>query len=338
MIITKEASGIGASGYQIARLTRSGLEVFKKFITFRTGKPPSHSPIEFTPIHVDHSVPGSYGFIIGTSEGNVVYTGDFRLHGTHSQMSEEFISAAKKSEPSTLIIEGTNVVNAKISSEEEVKSKISSVVERTEGLSMAGFSLNDVDRLRSFYEAARENGRKLAVSIKQAYLMHQLKSDPNLSIPSLDDPDILIFTREKKTTYTWEDEIKSTYNVINAVDVEKMQRDLVLAASFYDMNELIAIKPIPGSTYILSQSEPFNEEMEIDFNKLMNWLERFGIPQYQVHVSGHALPHQLKWAIKEINPKKVFLVHTEKPELYKRFLADLDMEVISPEEGREYEV
>jgi mRNA degradation ribonuclease J1/J2 len=67
----------------------------------------------------------------------------------------------------------------------------------------------------------------------------------------------------------------------------------------------------------------------------MSWLERFGIPQYQVHVSSHALPHKLKWAIEEINPKKVFLVHTEKPELYKRFLADLDMEVISPEEGRE---
>ena len=40
----------------------------------------------------------------------------------------------------------------------------------------------------------------------------------------------------------------------------------------------------------------------------------------------------------EINPKKVFLVHTEKPELYKRFLSDLNMEIISPAEGREYEV
>lgn len=340
IIITKEASGIGASGYQIANLTKSrGLEIFKEFITFRTNRPPSRSFINFNPIHVDHSVPGAYGFILETSEGGVVYTGDFRLHGSKRYMSEEFISAAKESEPSSLIIEGTNIVNAKVSSEDEVKSKIIPVIEHTKGLSMAGFSINDIDRLRSFYEAAQATGRKLAISLKQAYLLHKLKTDPNLAIFSLNDPDILIFVKEKKKLYLWEQEIIEKYgNTVGVADIEKIQHDLILTTSFYDMNELIAIKPIPGSTYILSQSEPFNEEMEINFEKLLNWLERFGIPQYHIHVSGHALPHQLKWAIEEINPKKVFLVHTEKPELYKRFLSDLNMEIISPAEGREYDV
>lgn len=340
IIIAKELSGISASGYQIANLTKSrGLEMFKEFITFRTNNPPSDTPIEFNPIHVDHSVPGAYGLILETTDGNVVYTGDFRLHGPHKEMSEEFISAAKESEPSSLIIEGTNIVNAKISSEAEVKSKIIPVIEHTRGLAMAGFSINDIDRLRSFYEAAQATGRKLAISMKQAYLLHNLKNDPSISIFSLDDPNVFIFVREKKKLYTWEQEITSQYdNIIDANDVEKMQHELILTTSFYDMNELIVIKPIPGSTYILSQSEPFNEEMEIDFEKLLNWLERFGIPQYHIHVSGHALPYQLKWAIKEINPQKVFLVHTEKPELYKRFLSDLNMEIINPEEGKEYEV
>jgi len=108
------------------------------------------------------------------------------------------------------------------------------------------------------------------------------------------------------------------------------------------MNELIAIQPRPGSTYIMSQSEPYNEEMEINYEKLLCWLECFGVPHYQIHVSGHALPHQLKWAIKEIHPDKAFLVHTEKPDLYKQYLGDLEREeqiqVITPEEGVEYEV
>ena len=340
IIIAKELSGISASGYQIANLTKSrGLEMFKEFITFRTNNPPSDTPIEFNPIHVDHSIPGAYGLILETTDGNVVYTGDFRLHGPHKEMSEEFISAAKESEPSSLIIEGTNIVNAKISSEDEVKSKIINVIKNTRGLSMAGFSINDIDRLRSFYEAAQTTGRKLAISMKQAYLLYNLKNDPSISIFSLDDPNVFIFIREKEKLSTWEQEITSQYdNIIDAKDVEKMQHELILTTTFYDMNELIVIKPIPDSTYILSQSEPFNEEMEIDFEKLLNWLERFGIPQYHIHVSGHALPYQLKWAIKEINPQKVFLVHTEKPELYKRFLSDLNMKIINPEEGKKYEV
>jgi ribonuclease J len=119
-----------------------------------------------------------------------------------------------------------------------------------------------------------------------------------------------------------------------------MQEDLVLTATLYDMNELITIDPDPGSTYIMSQSEPHNEEMEIDYGKLVSWLECFGIPHYHIYVSGHALPHQLKWTIGEINPEKVFLVHTEKPDLYKRFLEDIgiekSIEIITPQEGKEY--
>ncbi len=340
IILARELSGSSViSGYQIAKYTRSsGMTVFKRFITFRTGSPPP-CPIPVKPIHVDHSVPGAYGLILETTAGNVVYTGDFRMHGPRQEMTDEFITAAMESEPEALIIEGTNIVNAKVSSEKEVETKIIEVIGHTRGLSMAGFAINDIDRLRSFYKAAKATGRRLAISMKQAYLLHTLESDPHLSIFSLDDPDVLIFRRDKRRYSPWEDELLSVNsNVITAEDVEHQQEELILITSFYDMNELIAIKPAPGSTYILSQSEPFNEEMEIDYTKLLNWLERFGVPQYHIHVSGHALPYQLKHTIERIRPRRVFLVHTDKPELYKRFLSDLDMEVTAPEEGREYKL
>jgi len=52
--------------------------------TFRTGDKFKVGSLEVEPIHVDHSVPGAYGFIIYTSEGPIAYTGDIRLHGTKS--------------------------------------------------------------------------------------------------------------------------------------------------------------------------------------------------------------------------------------------------------------
>jgi ribonuclease J len=43
--------------------------------TFRTGSKLKISSLEVCPIHVDHSIPGAYGFIIYTSAGTLVYTG-----------------------------------------------------------------------------------------------------------------------------------------------------------------------------------------------------------------------------------------------------------------------
>lgn len=77
-----------------------------------------------------------------------------------------------------------------------------------------------------------------------------------------------------------------------------------------------------GSCYVLSASEQFNEEMEIDYERLVNWLSHYGLSQYHVHVSGHMMPLQLKVALKKINAKKVFPVHTENSNLFTKFMAD----------------
>jgi ribonuclease J len=342
MIVARELASAGQrADYRIASLSAiQGEQVCKKFHTFRTGDVLNIGSIRLEPIHVDHSVPGAYGFIIYTSNGIIAYTGDFRLHGPRADMSKEFIDKAKQVHPDVLLTEATNIVDAKMVSESEVEEKITGIVSTTQGLTLAGFYLNDIDRLTTFRQAAKTNGRQLTISTKQAWLVHNLQGDKHLNLFGLDDPNVRIFQREKKRQYEWEKALQQHYpgKVVNAAYVNAHQDELLLAASFLDMNEMVEVQPEPGSVYILSQSEPFNEEMEIDYNKLLNWLEICGLPLYQVHASGHINPDQLKWAISEINPGRLYPIHTTRPNLLAAYIRDLETEVVCPEEGVEYKL
>lgn len=105
----------------------------------------------------------------------------------------------------------------------------------------------------------------------------------------------------------------------------------------YTMNQLFDIQPPPGSYFILSRSGPFDDEGEIEEQQRKNWLELFDIPesnQFQCHCSGHMQPDHLYSMLSEINPKFIFPVHTEHPEIIKEKMGD---RVIIPKFGKIYE-
>jgi ribonuclease J len=310
------------------------------FNAFRTGEKKRIGTVEIEPVHVDHSVPGAYGFVIHTSNGSIVYTGDFRSHGSKPQMTQDFVEKAKSAEPVAVVTEATNMTGASVSSEREVESKLNSIVKEAGGIVLAEFAYADVDRLNSFFRIAKKNGRCLAVSLKQAYLLNALRADKGLSVPNLNDESILIFRKSKSTTYKWEKEILEQYSdkVKTAFDVSKQQCKVVLGLSFYDLEELVEIQPEAGSCYVLSASEPFNEEMEIDFERLVNWLGHYGLPQYHVHVSGHVMPLQLKAILREVDGKKIFPIHTENAYLFAKFIRDTKSQTILPKKEKEYKI
>ena len=328
----------------LSEIRRADLEFNVEDITFkpfRTGDTITIDDLEIKPVHVDHSIPGAYGFIIHTSNGAVVYTGDFRAHGTKPEMTSDFVEKAREAEPVAVITEATNITGASVSSEAEVKNKLDDIVGQASGLVLADFAYADVDRLNSFYRTAKKNGRCLAVSLKQAYMLNALREDKHLRVPDLeDDENILIFRKSKKKYRKWEKQIIEEYSdkIADVFEISKQQFRVVLAMSFYDLEELTEINPKPGSCHILSASEPFNEEMEIDFERLVNWLRHYGLPQYHVHVSGHIMPLQLKTILKEVNAAKIFPIHTENADLFSKFTRDLKSKVVMTEKGKEYKI
>ena len=308
-----------------------------KFNPFRTGDKVKIDNLIIEPVHVDHSIPGAYGFLIHTSNGTVVYTGDFRDHGAKPEMTAEFVDKAHESDPIAVVTEATNMTGATVSNEVEVEAKLSKIAAQVDGIMLAEFGYSDIDRLNTFHKIAKKTNRCLAVSLKQAYLLEALRKDVHLSVPAQDDG-LVVFRKSKKRYEKWEkqliERLEKENEVLDVFELSKQQCKMILAVSFHDFEELVSIRPAVGSCYVLSSSEPFNEEMELDYERLVNWLSHYGLPQYHVHVSGHMMPLQLKLALQKMNAQRIFPVHTENAELFKKFMGNSNVQLV--EKCREY--
>ena len=288
--------------------------------TFRTWASVKIGSITVKPVHVDHSIPGAYGMMVETSTCSLVYTGDLRAHGRASHLTQDFAKAAGESDADLLLTEATNMVGGAVSSEEEVARQLQTVIRDAKGLVMASFSGMDTDRLTSFHRAADATDRKLAISMRQAYLISVLEGDGHIDgLPKLGKGNVVIYRRNKKRYEKWEEEVSSKAEVITSEDLTASSRKYVVATSLSDMEGMVGVKPTPGSVYIQSSSEPYNEEMELDMQRLVEWLDFYGMPLYHIHVSGHIMPQQLRSLVKEIGAKKVTPIHTEHPELFLKY-------------------
>lgn len=295
--------------------------------TFRTGDIIQIPDFEVTPIHVDHSLPGSYGFILeGNKERIIGYTGDLRLHGWREDLTQDFIEIAKKKNLNALLIEGTNINEDFDMNEKKLQEELADSMAKTDGLAIANYSLRDIDRFRSFYFSAKKNGRKLLINIKQAYLIQLLQDDPHLEIPSLDDPYIEIYKRPKRKYYQWEQKLFENYKMVEFPSFD--QTEYVFHCDFWNLTDLIDIQPQPKeSTYFYSHGEPFDEEGLIDYNRMMEWIRHFHLDFKQYHASGHAPRSDLKRIVDEIQPQFMIPIHTEHPEMYRELV---DVPILLP--------
>lgn len=305
--------------------------------TFRTGDTIRIGSMEVKPVHVDHSIPGAYGFVINTTEGAVAYTGDFRYHGPAGHMTEEFVSRAREARPATLITEGTRV--AKGASDQEVSEgtvlkQALVAVGRKRKLVFSSFRGNDIDRVRTFHRVASATGRRLVVSMKTAALLDELEKDGRISVPKV-GKDVLVYVRRKGTGtgddrdyYKWERPYLT--RGVSASEVRDQQGGLFLHLDVRNMPEMIDIKPDSGGIYIHSSSEAFNEEGEREEEVVKNWITHMGFSYHQIHASGHAPMAGVGKLVSEVSPAKVLPVHTEHPGDFIGF----GCRVVAPRRGR----
>jgi ribonuclease J len=275
---------------------------------------------------VDHSLPGTCGFIIYSDEGNLVYTGDIRFHGSNSEKSINFVQKAKSIQPKWLLCEGTRINSNKKDNEEEVKKKISEYISVSKGLIFVEHPAKDLDRINTILKAVKSNNREFVINTKLAYLVEKLGIDAPFSLDQ-----VKIFVSRKnwglvskpnfdsklieKDYSTWERDFINRKNSVTYKNLRQEPTKYVVSMNLWEINQLVDINP-KDAIWIKSSCDPFCDEMELDEERKKNWLTHFNIKEFYTHASGHASGEEIKKMIKQINPEILIPIHTENPKLF----------------------
>jgi ribonuclease J len=316
--------------------------------TFEYGKKFNVNHIEITPYEVDHSLPGATAFFINTNQINILYTGDLRFHGYKKENTNRMVEEMAKEDIDVCIIEGTRIEEDTGKTENNVLEEAGTTIGKTKNLAIVNFPARDLARLKTFHEVSKKTERKLVLTFDQAYLL-ELMSKISKDYPPIDDTNIRFYAERKswglvgRTDYpsemvaqdysTWEREYLGLSNTINHKEIRENQSDYIVYCNYFQLKNLIDIKPDPGSGYIRSVCEPFDDEMLFDENRVKNWLDLFSLPMTQIHASGHANRSQLFNMLKEIKPTKIYPIHTNSPEAFSQKFDN----AVPVEIGKKYE-
>ncbi len=324
---------------------------------------PAFVPAQKPPLRLrwwplDHSVFGACGFALETSAGWIAYTGDIRFNGSQGPLSWKFAQELAELRPLALICEGTNLEIPHSTTEMEVRDRCLEEVRKASGkLVIADFAPRNVERLMTFLDIARETGRCLVIQPKDAYLLSAMRLAAPESVPDLKaEPFLAIYDDPKGRLDKWEDCTRQEYRekLIGPGQVRNCPGEYILAFSLWDMADLLDVEyllegGLAEGLYIYSNSKAYDEEQRVDLERLLNWIEHFGMkpaglkpngPSGKVdvdpgyHASGHASGPELIQFVKEVRPRLLIPIHTERPERWEEELRGTGIKVIIPSYAR----
>lgn len=143
----------------------------KKFNNFHVVN--SETEIEFANVLVSffkttHSIPESLGIVLGTKEGNIVYTGDFKF----DQAAKDFyktdmgrLAEIGKEGVLALLSDSANATSStQTASESEVGDEIHNVIEEAQGRVIVAAVASNLVRIQQVFDAAYAFGRRVVLT------------------------------------------------------------------------------------------------------------------------------------------------------------------------------
>ena len=156
---------------ELAKLFVKGNDTVKKFNDFHVIDEDTEIDFGGTVVSffkTTHSIPESLGIVLKTSEGNIVYTGDFKFDQTASQSyATDFARLAEIGREGVLALlsDSANADSTiQVASESEVAKEISNTIGDWEGRVIVAAVASNLSRIQQVFEAAARTGRRVVLT------------------------------------------------------------------------------------------------------------------------------------------------------------------------------
>jgi ribonuclease J len=260
----------------------------------------------------------AFALLVEACGKRLLYTGDFRGHGNDGNPFAQLLGDPPR-DVHALMMEGTQLGDRREGdgpSEADLRRKLALRFREWPGLVLVAWSSQNLDRLRTVYEAAREAGRTLAVDLYTATLAGTARA-PGVPVPG--DERLEVFCRKRERLQVKDAaEFHRTRGIapwrLFPEELVPRAREMVLMFRPSMMDELELAGALPGALAIWSMWRGYlTNHAE---QRMQRALVAQGVPLEIHHVSGHAYLRDLMRLVDSVRPRYVVPIHTESPDRY----------------------
>lgn len=288
--------------------------------------------ITVTAFPVDHSAFDAQAFLLEADGQRVLYSGDLRLHGRKPGMARTLIEAIQHEPVDALIMEGTHFSEDRQPglTEVELEDVIAEDIRSAPGLVLAAFSPMHVDRLVTFYKAARRAGRIFVVDHYAAYIFFLVSTQARIPRPERRAGIRVFLPKRRKRVGKLEEHHAASLIYLEDILAEPGRyvmpfRTSMLGGDFADGLP-------PGSRCIYSYWHGYLKNP--DWQQTQAFVTACGGGFFERHTSGHIHAADIVKFVGAINPRHVVPIHTTRPAEFRRHFPD----AVLLEDGKVWQV
>ena len=221
-----------------------------------------------------------------------------------------------------LLLEGTRIAELSssergLATESEVEDAAFQLFRQTDGMALALYSAQNIDRLVSLYKAARRAGRLFVFDLYGATIAAATNRS---TIPQAAWAGVGVFVPlsqrirvKRERAFDRSAPIRSAR--LYPEQLAEIADRVVLTSRASMAAELARVHCLTGASALWSMWPGYLDAPS--GVELRSWLDRHDIPLTIAHASGHATTADLKRLVAAMSPARVVPIHTAAPELFR---------------------